>query len=366
MVRVGGSAILMAVLGGSGLPAYASTPMLKVGTCYTGAWATIQDAVDAIPASGDGKILVCPGLYPEAVNVNNKGKVSLVGKAGAYLIAPTNSYNGPLLQAMSTTSLTVQSMSFDGITDTGGNASGIALIDTPGVLIGNSFANLPVDAIFATSTTGSGLLTVTKNTIVNATTGIWVNPSSGGVFTVKLTGNTLKHSVAGGGPGIRLDNNTRSVVSGNTITNSGAGILIFGSSFSKVSSNKIYTPVGTGIAVESDSAATPANNNVLSGNQIYAAAGSGISISALGGHADGNILTGNRIADTAAVNPADDGITVTTSGAGSTITGLQVKGTTLTNIFLPWSLTDPVSGVTGVAAKGNKCLPAAPCIPVLP
>ena len=214
---------------------------------------TIQDAIDA--AVGMETIFVCPGIYYEDIEFNNKH-------------ITVRSAN-PLDPAIVATTIIHGTGSDSVVKFVGGDES---------VLLGFTIRN------------GSGNF--------GEGGGIYVNDSSPGISSNFLTGNTASE-----GGGIYLNNSsptiTANTITGNTATYSGGGIFIYSNSAPLISNNSITSNAGNSLGggMTIDGCSATITGNTIIGNTT-SGDGGGIHISYSSSSAiSDNTIIGNTASD---------------------------------------------------------------------
>ena len=112
--------------------------------CPAATHATIQAAIDAVPAGGDGNVIVCAGAYDELVSIAGKGTIRLTGVGDPVLTPPGTTGDGRLIDVSASRKVVIDGMTLDGNGEFGGATSirGIRVSDTAARIIGNTVRNV--------------------------------------------------------------------------------------------------------------------------------------------------------------------------------------------------------------------------------
>jgi len=215
--------------------AFAGT--LAVGTCepsYT-SFLTISTAVAAAPSVGSTTILVCPGIYPEQVQIIGK-KITLKGVASAgsnaAIIEPPN--GGLVTNATSTfggniqasvlvqnTTATIEDLTVDATgngTVCGGDPIGIFYQNADGTITRNNVIHVQVIGAFGCQG-GLGIY------VESGATTIQPNPSPAADATVTITYNNVqdydKNGITANGTPTGNTSNVNVTISRNTVMGAG-------------------------------------------------------------------------------------------------------------------------------------------------
>jgi hypothetical protein len=276
-------------------PVFATT--LAVGGCESGYtnFSTIQGAVNAAPNSGTTTILVCPGTYPEQVQIIGKHitlKGVANGNSNAPIITPpagglvanaTSTFGGPSIEAMllvQNATATVEYLSLDGTgnnTTCGQDPIGIFYQNANGTITRSNVLHVQVVGGFGCQG-GLGIY------VESGTTSGAPNPSPGANATVTITYNNVqdydKNGITANGTPNAFTSNVNVTIEHNTVIGAGAvsddaqnGIQLYGAN-GTVSSNTIdgdwYT-VGTyaaaGVLIL-QSYAPVVNSNTISNTNV--------------------------------------------------------------------------------------------------
>jgi parallel beta-helix repeat protein len=255
-------------------PAFAAVN-LAVGpqACQPGYthFATIQAAVNAAPLNGVTTILVCPGIYPEQVQIIGK-KITLKGVSyngsDSAIIEPpttglvanaTSTFDGSAIEAMvlvqNTTAANIEYLTIDGtnnLTTCGQDPVGIFYQNASGTITRNNVLHVQVIDGFGCQ---GGLGIYVES---GATTGL-PNPSNEANSTVSITYNNVqdydKNGITANGTLTGTNSNVGVTIKYNTVIGAGAtpdnaqnGIQLWGAN-GIVSSNVIdgdwYTVPGS-------------------------------------------------------------------------------------------------------------------------
>ncbi len=275
-------------------PTFATT--LAVGGCephYTN-FSTIQSAVNAAPLSGTTTIYVCPGTYPEQVqiigkNVILKGVASVTSDAaiitppaGGLVANATSTFGGPAIEAMvlvQNATATVEDLTMDGTnndTVCGQDPIGIFYQNADGTVTRNNVLHVQVINGFGCQG-GLGIY------VESGTTSVPPNPSPAGNSTVTISYNNVhdydKNGITANGTPTAETSNVNVTVEHNTVMGAGAvndnaqnGIQLYGANGS-VTSNTIdgnwYTVgsyAATGVLVIESYAPTITSNTISNSN----------------------------------------------------------------------------------------------------
>ncbi|MFZ0478882.1 MAG: hypothetical protein WAL71_07010 [Terriglobales bacterium] len=233
-------------------------------------FATIQAAVTAAPATGTTTIVVCPGIYPEQVQIIGKEIIlkgisyggsdsAIIEPPSGGLVANANStFGGPAIEAMvlvQNTTATIEDLTLDATnngTTCGQDPIGIFYQNANGTITRDNVLHVQVINGFGCQ---GGLGIYVES---GATSGP-PNPSSEATSTVSITYNNVqdydKNGITANGTLTGTSSNVGVTVSHNTIIGAGAvndnaqnGIQLYGANGS-ITSNIIdgdwYTVPGT-------------------------------------------------------------------------------------------------------------------------
>jgi hypothetical protein len=293
-----------------GVQQMSATVTYYVGTCKSGAFKTIQSALNASPAPN--VVNVCPGQYAEQLLITKPVTIEgITGSGGnrAQIVLPDdntanatlNDGGGPIAAAaqilvtnvsggaVNLTNLMVNGEGF-GITDTlfigivyqnssgtinevitafqngegATNVPGMGMwiqggSSKPTVTVENSsIHDFNADGIFVTGTTTATDLTVTiKNNAVLTTSATSYDIAAEQGSDATVSGNVVN----GGLLGILIDASA-GAVSGNTVIGSNEGIVL-ATDGASIESNKIFDSIGDGIVVGSDLETSVVEDNVI-------------------------------------------------------------------------------------------------------
>ena len=331
MKQIGRTVVVIAALFGlNALPSYGAT--VAVGTCVTASahYTTIQAAVSA--AAAGSTIKICPGSYPEQVNINKN--LTLTGVASGTtdspaLVIPSGGFaantasltSGDLIAAQilveSPATVNISSITVDGSGNTSSSCSDPRLI---GIYYQNASGTINNVAVRNQSQTATAI-----GCAASAGLGIFVQSDSPGTATVTVENSTVRgyqkngitadetgttvtingNSVVGLGPvdaaqnGIqvaygatgKVQNNvvTDDIFSGDPSLGTASGILIYDSGNMTISGNTIAT-TQNGIPIVTDGT-LPANGNTISNNEVVnTELGDGIDLCS-----NSNTVSGNHI-----------------------------------------------------------------------
>jgi hypothetical protein len=387
----------------AGQAAHAST--VVVGSCKTGltSFATIQAAVDAVPAGST--IDVCPGTYPEQVTINGKsltiiGVLSgtndaaiLVPPSGGLLVNASDPTGKPVAAQVfveNATGVTISHLTVDGtgnaLTGCGTNLIGIYYQNSSGKIMDDVARNQILDpsdqgcdvglGIDVESDSGAPAVTVSGSSVHNyQKNGITAGgPGTGGGPVITITGNTvvgIGATPAIAQNGIQIGYGATGKVTGNYViddiytgsTFAASGILIYASAGITASNNSVAS-TQFGIATTSDRSFGPADNTIISSNHIAGTQSfDAIDLCSNGNTADSNTISGNNAQSGIHVDDECPGPGSTPSGTNNTVKnntinepcagillGSGTPNTTTPNTFFNVSFT---------TLAGNSCTAAA-------
>jgi len=373
---------VITLLVASAVPSMAASPILRgyvVGTCkpplplaVTTNYATISAGVAAVPSNSI--LYVCPGTYAEQVTITkpltlqglsspsaNNPVITLpsAGLVPSPFQPQSSEFAVPLTPLIAADTNGSGAVALQGLTIDGGTAC-------------NSVPSLPV-GIFYLSTPGSISSTVVQNmgsTVANLSAcsalGIAVENDSGVPRTVSVTNNLIQNigvdfdeSFSSGGiygVGLSADSLTLNVL-GNVLNNPGLEGIVYRGSEGTVSRNLITIEDAGGVpaanfgsAVNSNSTITISQNSIQINDLDY-----GINVS---GSAQ---VTNNNIAGPGEAGTFTTGIGV--SGGG------QIVSNTITNVTqgIETGATPPLaainSNIIDNARFGIYCVPAGSTMP---
>jgi parallel beta-helix repeat protein len=361
--------LLLALAFANCLAVSANAATVFVGTCVSPSFATIQAAVNAVPAGST--VNVCPGTYPEQVSINKR--LTLQGIASgtlnqAVVTAPAGGivantfslataypiaaqiYVHDTARAVAISNLTVDGSGNNGLTACGvPNLVGIYYQDATGSIrnvVTRNQTSVPPNG--CAQGTGMGIFVqsgISLMTQAAGTSTVTVQNSSVHDFQKNgITGNEVgtaltvsSNEVRGLGPtngasenGVQLGFGATGRVNGNTIIDE-----IWAPDTSADSGD-----AATGILIFDVAGASVVNNHV--GNTQFGIAVAGDT----NGEADDATITGNTLDGTLIF----DGINVCGS-SGGTISGNVVSGSTQSGIHLDGTCSGVTSG--GTNATGN-------------
>lgn len=231
-------------------PVFATT--LAVGGCESGFtnFTTIQAAVNAAPNSGSTIILVCPGTYPEQVQIIGKHitlKGVANGNSNAPIITPpmgglvanaTSTFSGSLIKAMllvQNATATVEYLTLDGTNNAtvcGDDPIGIFYQNASGTITRNNVLHVQV-------VTGFGCQGGLGIYVQSGATTVPPNPSPAANATVTITYNNVhdydKNGITADGTPTGVTSNVNATIQHNTVIGAGAtsenaqnGIQLYG------------------------------------------------------------------------------------------------------------------------------------------
>jgi parallel beta-helix repeat protein len=260
---------------------------------------TIQEAIDA---AATGIIFVCPGIYYEDIEFNNKNiTVESANPSDPAIVATT------IIQGTGSDSVVKfvggDTSSLAGFTIRGGN-----MIEGGGIYIDESDPHIEANVITNNrASEGGGIYIYDSNPIVagNTITGNTATGRGGGIFvyhdsTPLIINNTITSNTGNStGGGMTVDSNSAPTINGNTIignttSGDGGGIHISYSSDSTIGNNTIIGNIASGkgggmhVAYNSPSITGNTindNSTIVGGGGIYLYDSSSILI--------GNTITGN-------------------------------------------------------------------------
>jgi len=287
--------LFAAVVLSAASPALATT-YLAVGTCepaYT-SFSTIQSAVNAAPGSGSTTIYVCPGTYPEQVQIIGK-KITLKGVASgssnAAIIVPpagglvanaTSTFGGPQIEAMvlvQNTTATIEYVTVDGtnnLTTCGQDPIGIFYQNASGTITRTNVIHVQVVGGFGCQG-GLGIY------VESGATTVPPNLSPEAPSTVTVTYNNVqdydKNGITANGTPTGTASNVNVTLTHNTVMGAGQvndnaqnGIQLYGANGS-VSDNiidgnwyTVGTYAATGILIIQSYAPTITSNTISNSN----------------------------------------------------------------------------------------------------
>jgi hypothetical protein len=266
------SCILVIVLLLAASSAFAGTLAVGPQHCQPGSvhFSTIQAAVTAAPVSGTTTIVVCPGIYPEQVQIIGKQIIlkgisyggsdsAIIEPPAGGLVANANStFGGPAIEAMvlvQNTTATIEDLTVDGTgndTVCGQDPIGIFYQNANGTITRDNVLHVQVVGAFGCQ---GGLGIYVES---GATSGP-PNPSIEANSTVSITYNNVqdydKNGITANGTLTGPTSNVGVTISHNTVIGAGAvndnaqnGIQLYGANGS-ITSNVIdgdwYTVPGT-------------------------------------------------------------------------------------------------------------------------
>ena len=269
----------------------------------TPSFMTIQSAITA--ASAGNTIKVCPGVYPELVNVNksltiNGAQAGVNAGTRTTLPAAESVVTGKIVTGTTRSSAfyaSVNNVTIDGFTaqdNTNPNQFGTGILVKKGVvgtqLLNNIIQNNIIGIIPTTDTTISGNL-IRNNNQPGPTggTGIYAEAAANGnpLNNLTITNNTISGN---NNVGILLDqtggttnNNT---ISNNMITGNGNALVLFGLTSTTITGNTIMNSAGSQIFIGGNSSGLNINCN-----SIVSTPSRGVNISGTG---NSNILVNNN------------------------------------------------------------------------
>ena len=175
-----------------------------------GNFTTIQSAIDAITNSSSSNrylVLVYPGVYSEAITVNNKSYIDIVGISGPEATKITQTATAVLTISGNSGNFRIQGLNFDVSADT---RTGGSVIDLSGTGTGISIKDNKITWLVGT---GSGGIGVSINS--TATASFSDIEITGAITGFKQTGNTTTAisgcNLTAGASGIDIDLNSGTI-----------------------------------------------------------------------------------------------------------------------------------------------------------
>lgn len=395
--------VLVLAIGFAGQAAHAT--IAYVGTCHSGSYATIQDAVTNSTAK---TIEVCAGTYPEQVTINrsltlkgliagNGGAVVITSPSGG-LVQNATSLGGGVIEAQiyveQGATVTISDITTDaannGLSSCSDDPVGIYYQSASGTIEHSSILNDILDdpSLYGcqsglgilVESAGVNSITITDNNVEgyqkNGVTVTGLETGSGPSATI--SGNTIIGQGPWNGAGqnsIQLSYDATGTISGNTVGSdvwapdvygdtgdAAAGILVYASQNVAISKNNVSdTQYGIAIVTDSTSTNGGANGAQVTGNTVSTThLYDGIDLCSNNNRATGNIINGS---DEAAVH-ADDtcsGQTGTT-GNNNTIQTNTINGACAGVLLGTGTGNGPGSNTyyntVNLSMAGDTCTPA--------
>jgi parallel beta-helix repeat protein len=252
------------------------------GVTYT----TIQDAIDALPATG-GKVMIPEGTYTlttELTIPNNNITIEGTGD-GTIIEASTNI---TLIDANNRTGINIHKVAFSYNSATHTLRRGVDFTRVRNSKVTEcNFTNCYY-GVYMPSINGEAKFNiVSNNSFVGCLNGIYISSSANLAGNTTINGNVIDGSGLFNSNGIYITGNraTNNSVSNNIISDTYDGISIMASAHkNSVTGNTIETLGRYGINVQS-------NSNMISGNNIIEATNISINCTASFNNINGNVIT---------------------------------------------------------------------------
>lgn len=282
-----------------GLPLQAVT--LSVGTCQPALphFTTIQAAINAAPQGGT--VLVCPGTYPEQIGIYHPLTLKGVDSSGTNMAVITMPPGGTGTQVwVQATSVNISNLTIDGsnngATFCGQGPNGIVYYGSSGVINHVAIRNeIPSGAGLTGCFDGDGIYVAANNSVASNVT---IQNTSIHAFQ--------RNGIEANGRGANVTIKTNSI-GGNTVGPAGNGVAIWFGASGIVSGNSIINvlePVsfpnlfgaGYGIIVQCSQGVT-ISGNTIGDTQAGIVVGSAY-CNSTSGNGDGNTIQKNTISQT--------------------------------------------------------------------
>jgi len=382
----------------------AANTTLYVGTCHTGSYSTITQAIAAVPATGTTTINVCPGYYPEQVSIVGAkfDGLTLQGipfthdgtTTDAAVVLPPSGGLQPLgtiidpdepgsaqpqIYVNGATGVTISHIIVDALSSQSCNGIliGIYYQEASGTVTGSTARNqiepsnngdqcgwgIAIESdsnAYTLSVTNSSVHNFQKNGIVargNGSAGPVLTATNNTVIGVgAVAGNAAQNGieVAFSASGSVKNNYVADMIYPTNIANpsNGTGILFFSATGTPTIEGNVVESANIGIATDGDSGAATVSSNHVGGSLNF----DGIDLCTSGDSAKSNTVydstnSGIHIDDscgtisatvtTNTINEACAGVLVGPSGSGTT------TGNTYSNVF------------TEVQTGSDTCTPPA-------